>query len=159
MSDFRFCLVSHEDFHDGELPPEAWQIHIRSGSVCTDTWARSPTSEVQWRPMFSSHQQMYKGGNGQTRWGWAHWVPGQEVMAKTSVTTSVCYWNSAGETAKKKRKERGEKFGWEVFRHYISDNLRVPSVTGAANCFHRESRGNNVLQNERLFELPVEIHT
>lgn len=28
--------------------------------------------------------------------------------------------------------------------HYISNNLRVPSVTRAANCFHRDSTENRV---------------
>lgn len=84
----------------------------------------------------------------------------REVMAKTSVAQSVCYRNHAGETikkSKKKKKEskeggskRGGKLGREVIRHYISDNLTVPSATGAANCFHREQRGNNVLLNESL---------
>lgn len=82
----------------------------------------------------------------------------QEVMAKTSVAQSVCYWNHAGETIKKSLKKkskeggskRGGKLGREVIRHYISDNLTVPSATGAANCFHREQRGNNVLLNESL---------
>lgn len=86
----------------------------------------------------------------------------QEVMAKTSVAQSVCYRNHAGETIKKKFKKkkrarkggggskRGGKLGREVIRHYISDNLTVPSATGAANCFHREQRGNNVLLNESL---------
>lgn len=83
----------------------------------------------------------------------------QEVMAKTSVAQSVCYRNHAGETIKKsffkKRARKGEskrggKLGREVIQHYISDNLTVPSVTGAANCFHREQRGNNVLLNESL---------
>lgn len=58
-----------------------------------------------------------------------------------------------------KETKRGGKFGRDVIRHYIRNNLRVPSVTGAANCFHRELKGNNVHLNERLFDLPVEIHT
>lgn len=84
----------------------------------------------------------------------------REVMAKTSVAQSVCYRNHAGETIKKSKKKkreskeggskRGGKLGREVIRHYISDNLTVPSATGAANCFHREQRGNNVLLNESL---------
>lgn len=41
--------------------------------------------------------------------------------------------------------------------HYISDKVRMPSVIGAANCFHREPRGNNVPLNESLFDLLVEI--
>lgn len=93
----------------------------------------------------------------------------QEVMAKTSVAQSVCYWNHAGETIKKKFKKkslkkeskeggskRGGKLGREVIRHYISDNLTVPSATGAANCFHREQRGNNVLFKRVAAESPVE---
>lgn len=91
-------------------------------------------------------------------------------MAKTSVVPSVCYRNRAGETIKKKKKKgargeggketkRGGNFGRDVIRHYIRNNLRVPSVTGAANCFHRESKGNNVHLSEKLFDLPVEIHT
>lgn len=38
----------------------------------------------------------------------------------------------------KRYKEAGEDFEWDVIPHYISNNLRVPSVTRAANCFHRE---------------------
>lgn len=78
-------------------------------------------------------------------------------MAKTSVAPSVCYRNHAEETIKKikkkKREEggketkRGGKFGRDVIRHYIRNKLWVPSVTGAANCFHRELKGNIVLLN------------
>lgn len=84
-----------------------------------------------------------------------------EPMVKTSAAPSVCYQNHEGETVKKEPEEtkRGGKFGGDAIQHYIRTDLRVPSVTGAANCFHSESKGNNVHLNERLFDVAVEIHT
>lgn len=72
-------------------------------------------------------------------------------MVKTSAAPSVCYQNHEGETVKKEPEEtkRGGKFGGDVIQHYIRTDLRVPSVTGAANCFHSESKGSNVRLNEK----------
>lgn len=50
----------------------------------------------------------------------------------------------------KRHKEAGEDFDWDVIPHYISNNLRVLSVTRASNCFHRESTENSVLQTKNL---------
>jgi len=108
--------------------------------------ARGPTSEEQRGPMFSSHQQMRKRGTETTS---------QELMAKTSVTLSVCYRNTERKGAREEggnERERTGTFGREEIRHYISDNLRRPSVIGA--CYQREERGNNILLNERRFDVP-----
>lgn len=49
----------------------------------------------------------------------------------------------------KRHKEAGEDFEWDVIPHYISSNLRVPSVTRAAHCFHRELTENSILQSKK----------
>lgn len=59
--------LSHVDFHGKEIPPEAEQIHISSGSLCADSQARSPATEVHCRLMCLSHQQMRSRGSGRTR--------------------------------------------------------------------------------------------
>lgn len=124
------------------MSSEAWQLQIRPGTVCTDVWARSPTSEGQRRPMFSSHQQMRNRENGQTRWGWRarRWCPNPlspHLFAIEIVKTKQYERRGGRET------ERGGKFGRVVIRYYISDNLRVPSLTGADKCLHRQWWKNN----------------
>lgn len=101
---------------------------------------------MELRLMCSSHQQrrifLKK---------WTNKVCTSNLNDGKNLCCAVCYWNQAG-----------EDFDRDVIQHYIRNNLRVPSVTRAANSFHRESTENSVLHNKKkkkMLNLPVEIHS